>query len=1192
MPLASVKTTSRYTWIFVPRVKKIAHALPYVFFCLAFTAAVLAQAGRGGISGVISDASGAVVPGAKVKAVNVSTGAVFQTVTTGAGMYSLLSLPPASYEVTISAPGFETLTRKNLLVTVDQTSQLNLSLRPGNVKEEVTVSGTSALVETTNSTVGQLISAETMDRVPLLTRDEYELVQLSAGVNATNGTPNAADTQTIFNSRPGADVSAYTINGALQGTTYYLLDGSPINVGENNLGALIPAFQVPLDAVQEFRVETQNVPATYQSGGSGVISLASKSGTNRFHGDAFAYIRPDKFSSNDYFVKASQLQNGQANTPPAFHRYQEGGSIGGPIVRDKLFFFGDYEATQQAILQTGTYTVPTMAERSGNFSGDSFTIYNPLAPDLANGTRQPFAGNIIPQADLNPIALQYAQQFPKPNAPGEGSYHLNNYFASGLQPNDAHKFDVRLDYNHSTRQHIFGRFSFDWNKFGNVDLYGASNIYDPHYYQNITNGRNVLLADDLSLSPTTLLQLRYSFTRHYENQTGDPRQVGFDMTSLGFPASLAQQQVYHDIPFIDFYNFTTNLGSNPWTTFQFASMVHDGLASLSTVKGKHNLSVGFEYQKQFMNEGQPISPSGWYSFDNTATSSTTFAGDGSDFASFLLGMGSFPGAEYLNFSKDIFGADANSYYSAYAQDNVRVLPNLTINLGLRWDVFGGRTERYNRLEYFDPSAQYTVNGIPLVGGEQFVNNGHRSPFSTNMRDFGPRLGFAYQPMKELVVRGGFGIYYGPSTQMVANSALNSDGFYPISTWNATTYNANGNTVMASSLSNPFPAGVLQPTGSSLGPTTNIGNVLSTELHSQPTPATYNYNFGVEYQLPADYVLSLGYVGSHGLYLPLAFGTDLNQLPLSVIEQYQSALNNPIPNRWAPIWPATSPFYGQATVPQYLALEPYPQFNCGGINCGVGVVAYPAGHSNYNSLQTKLQKRMTKHFTTLATFTWSKLLTNDFAPPLGFIGSHGTQSAQDWKDLNLDYSISPQDLSYSFSWQTSYDLPIGPDRTLHASGWANNVFGGWTLNTILYFSSGVPINSPNGTGDPFFNQRVDMRCNPGTGAPHTAAQWFNYSCFSQPASPFFPGTAPAFLSSVRTNGGRNLDLSLFKNIRVAENKTLQLQIAAYNLTNYVQLGSPSVFWNPNPTPENMAGFGQITSDLNTPRQLQFAARFTF
>lgn len=236
--------------------------------------------------------------------------------------------------------------------------------------------------------------------------------------------------------------------------------------------------------------------------------------------------------------------------------------------------------------------------------------------------------------------------------------------------------------------------------------------------------------------------------------------------------------------------------------------------------------------------------------------------------------------------------------------------------------------------------------------------------------------------------------------------------------------------------------------------------------------------------------------------------------------------------------------------------------------------------------------MTKHFTTLATFTWSKLLTNDFAPPLGFIGSHGTQSAQDWKDLNLDYSISPQDLSYSFSWQTSYDLPIGPDRTLHASGWANNVFGGWTLNTILYFSSGVPINSPNGTGDPFFNQRVDMRCNPGTGAPHTAAQWFNYSCFSQPASPFFPGTAPAFLSSVRTNGGRNLDLSLFKNIRVAENKTLQLQIAAYNLTNYVQLGSPSVFWNPNPTPENMAGFGQITSDLNTPRQLQFAARFTF
>jgi Carboxypeptidase regulatory-like domain/TonB dependent receptor len=1175
---------------------KIGRLLPHLLLCLLSVSPAFPQAGQGGITGLVTDSSGAVIQAAKVQARNVSTGAAFQTVTTQAGLYSFVALPPSHYDVTVTAGGFETTTHQSILVTVDQTTVVNVILRAGKTSEVVTVTEAGALVEATNSTVGQLISTEVMDRVPLLTRDEYELVQLSAGVAATNGTPNAADTPGIFNDRPGADVSAYTINGANQGTTYYSLDGSPIQVGENNLGALIPAFQVPLDGVEEFRVETQNVPATYQSGGSGVISLVSKSGGNQLHGDIFGYFRPNKFSSNDYFVKQSQLLSDQPNVAPNFHRYQEGGSLGGPIVRDKLFYFGDYEATQEGLLQTGYYTVPTPAERTGDFSADSFTVYDPLVPDLANGTRQPFPGNIIPNQDLNPISLKYAQQFPIPNVAGVGPYHINNYFASGLQPNDAQKFDVRVDYNHSAKQHIFARFSFDRNKFGNVDLYGPNNIYDPNYYQNITNGRNIIIADDYALSSTTLLQLRYSFTRHYEDQTGDPRQIGFNITTLGFPSSLVPQQVYKDIPFINFYGYgysTTNLGSNWYTTFLMASMVHDALATLSTVKGKHNLSVGFEFQKQFMNEGQPVTPSGGYFFDNTATSSTTFAGNGSDFASFLLGMGSYPGNEYDNWTKDIFGAGASPYYAAFIQDNYRILRNLTLNLGLRWDIFGGRTERFNRLEYFDPTIPFTVNGVPLIGGEQFAGvDGHsRSPFTTNMRDFGPRLGFAYQPINPLVLRGGFAMLYGPSTQMVANSALNSDGYFAATTWNATAYNADGNTVPVNGLSNPFPSGVVQAVGSSLGPATNIGNELDTELHSQRTPVSYNYNFGFEYEFAKNFVFSAAYVGSHELYLPLVAGADQNFLPLSTIERYQSALlNSVIPDKWEAIWPITSPFYGQATVPAYLGLEPYPQFNCGAINCGVGIYAYPAGHSNYNSLQMKLQKRLTQHFTTLAAFTWSKNLTNDFTPPLGFIGQHGLETPQDWQNMNLEYTISPQDLSHTFSWQISYDLPMGPGRGLDLHGWGNKIVGGWTLNSILFLNGGIPVNAPQGTGDPYFNQRVDLACNPAT--PHTVAQWFSYTCFSQPPSPFFPGTAPAFLSGVRTEGGVDLDVSLFKNIRLGEHMNLQLQWSAYNVTNYVQLGYPNIFWNPSPTPANMSGFGQITNDLNTPRQFQFAGRFTF
>lgn len=1170
-------------------------------FSLIAGGVAFSQAGNGGISGVVSDPSGGVIPQATVTVTSEATGVVSTKSTNGAGVYAFPALTPAAYDVTVSRSGFQTSTHTHVIVTVDAVTALNITLPIGKTSQTVTVTASSTLAAMSSSTVGQLIGAEAINRVPLLTRDVYQLVQLSAGVNPTNGTPNASDTVSVFNARPGADVSAYSINGSLLGSVQYLVDGSPIGIGENNLGAEIPAMQIPLDDVQEYRVETQNAPASYQSSGAGVISLVTKSGTSKFHGDAFVYIRPNNFAANDYFIKQNQIGSGQPNQPTGFHRYQEGGSIGGPILHNKLFFFADYEATQQELAQTGFYTVPTAAERMGNFSADSFTIYNPLVPDSTNVNsqgqvlRQPFPDNKIPKQDLNPVALNYGPHFPLPNVAGVGPYHTNNYFASGLDPNDAQKFDIRIDGYRGQKQHIYGRFSFARLLLAGADLYGASNIYDPNFFHIVTNERNFLLADDITLTPNTLLQLRYSFTRHYENQTGDPRAVGFDLTTLGFPASLVPQQTYKDIPFIGFNGPTANMGNNPYTTFQYVSEnPFDIIASLETIKGKHQLQAGFEIEKQFMNEGQPVAPSGSYTFDNTATSSTTFAGDGSDYASFLIGVGAYPGGQIYgpNFSKDIFGAQASPYYAAYIQDDWKVLPTLTVNLGLRWDIFGGRTERFNRLEYFDPNVQYTVNGVPLVGGEQFAGvHGHgRSPFTTNMKDFGPRASFAWQANQRVVVQGGSGIYYGPSTQMVANAALNSDGFTSFTTWNSTAFNANGNTVPINLLNNPFPAGVVQPVGSSLGPATNLGNFLNTELHSQRTPTTYDFNLGVETELPGQAVFAVAYVGSRAHFLPFG-GVDLNQLSLQTIGQYKGALATQVPNKWLPVYPVGSPFYGLPTVPQSVALEPYPQFTCGGANCGVEAFAYPAGDSDYDSLQMKLEKRLTKHFATLAAFTWGKLMTDDFSPPLSFIGYHGGV-VQDWRNLKIEHSLSPQDVSHQFTWQTSYELPFGPGRWVNLNGWKNEAFGEWTLNTIVYLSSGVPVAAPNGTGDIYFSQRVDQVCDPGHGAPHTVAQWFNYTCFAQPKSPYVAGTAPAFLSHVRTDGASDLDASVFKNFALGGDRTLRLEFSAYNVTNSTQFGYPNVFWNPNPTPANMSGFGQITSVANTPRQFQFASRFIF
>jgi hypothetical protein len=284
------------------------------------------------------------------------------------------------------------------------------------------------------------------------------------------------------------------------------------------------------------------------------------------------------------------------------------------------------------------------------------------------------------------------------------------------------------------------------------------------------------------------------------------------------------------------------------------------------------------------------------------------------------------------------------------------------------------------------------------------------------------------------------------------------------------------------------------------------------------------------------------------------------------------------------------------VPQYIALEKYPQFGNGGFGNGVAVHGYPAGDSEYSSLQTKVQKRLTSHFTTLASFTWSKLITDDGNPPLGFVGTH-VGAAQDWRDLGYEHSISPQDVKYSFTGQVSYDLPLGKGRAVNLSGISNSLLGGWTANGILYLSTGVPIASPgSGTPNSPLAQRADMVCDPSKGAPHTVAAWFNVDCFAQPGGSvnpnlYIPGTAPAYLDNVRTRGARNLDLSVYKTINFTETKALRFDISGYNMTNFAQYGYPNV---PSVVTAAQPGqnFGLISNNVNTPRQYQFGARFSF
>jgi len=1226
----------------------------FLFVCILFLsagAAAFAQAGRGGISGLITDPSGAIIPGAKVTALNHATGIKLSTVSTAAGLYSFVSLTPGAYEVTASLTGFESVAQDNVKVSVDQVSTVNIALRVGSVSEVVTVTESTSLVESSNSTVGQLISSETIERVPLLTRNVFDLVQLSAGVTPANGSPNSSSSVAITNissGRPGVDVSSYTINGAIQGSVYYMLDGSPLGVAEQNAGAVIPAMEIPEDGVDEYRVETQNTPASYQSGGAGVISLVSKSGGDTFHGDGFVVLRPNILAANEYFNKQSQFLAGTPNQSPDFHRYQEGGAISGPILHKKLFFFGDYEATQQKQFDgSNTFTAPTAAEQQGDFTADTgIKIFDPIATN-PDGTRNQIVGtnsgpgcatptpNCIPSSYINPIAPQFLSHFPAPTTtsydPVHNPQHTNNLYVPGLDPTTAQKFDIRTDYYLNDKQRLFGRFSFDRLFTSGVNAF--NNDWDLDYAQNITNGRNILIGDDLTLSPTTVLQLRYSFTRHYEDQGGDPRQDGFDITTLGFPSSLAAEEVYKTLPYVTFNDLGGGIGGTAnYNTFIYASENNDVNATVTKAWGKHEISVGAEFMKRFLNVGQPPAPSGAYLFDRSATddNSTNPAMDdngnplpyGNDFASFLLGMGTAPGHEsdnYPNFTKDLFVAQASPYYAAFVEDTYHASHALTITAGLRWDIFGGKTERHNRLEYFNPSATDTVNGVSFTGAEIYANSGNRTPFTTNLKDFGPRLGISWQPSAQLVVRAGGGFYLGPSAEMVGSASLDSDGYSSSTMWNATCLNAAGNTTFNGtsgcvnaapgspapsttgiySLSNPFPGGVVPLIDSPKGFGNNLGNSLSTMLHSQRTQETYNFNFGLEYEFPHQIVLSAGYVGSRGLFLPLG-SVDLNQLDLGTIQKYGASLcvdasNSScvtVPNQWAAIQPATNPNAGAATVPLWVSLQQYPQFGSGsyGAGNGVNVHGYPGGDSEYSSLQTKVQKRMTKHFTTLASFTWAKLMTDDGNPPLGFVGAHGG-APQDWRNRNLEHSVSPQDVKYQFTWQASYDLPVGKGRSLSLSGPVNAILGGWTVNGVAYFSSGIPINSPViGASIAYFNQRADLTCDPSKGAPHRSDQWFTSACFADPATSFVAGSAPAYLDHVRTMGAQDVDLSLFKSFALGKERNLRFEMSSFNIENKAQFAAPNVPSFSSGWADN--NFGQITATSNAPRQFQFGSRFTF
>jgi hypothetical protein len=1146
-------------------------------FCCTLTTPLLSQTGRGGITGLVADSTGAPVPGADVVLVETRQNVTLSTTTTSAGRYTFPSLSPGAYRITVKQAGFKTAIRDSITVEVDLMRDVSISLEIGDVQESITVEAEAILPNTTSSTLGQLVSAKAIEDLPLNGRNVLFLVQLVPGVIPINGAVN----ETGAANRPGVEVSAMRMNGGQSGSVTYFVDGAPLTVDGYGAGATSPAYGPAQEGMQEFRLINNNMSASYASPGTGVISLVTKSGTDQWHGSGFFFGRPNIMAANNPFLKASQAQRGLPNEAPDFYRYQWGFSAGGPIIKNKLFIFGDYEWTQTRTVTVMTGTVASDAERGGDFSGIP-TIYNPFSVG-GDGRRVPFSNNLIPASMRDPVAMNMLQYMPRANQQGRGAYHLDNFFGSATFPWDAVKYNGRVDYHLNERHQVFGRGTYvDFNT-GTADHYG--NGADPSHYNGTTLASSGLVAYNYTISPTTLLQVRQSYARHAEIQisaiTGDA--VNFDLASVGFPSDLKQYQSVRSMPRM---HVLSGFGSRvPTIGFQFISYNYTTLISLDKYVGNHNLKTGFEFRRSFINMGQPVAPSGQYNFDGTATSSRTLAGDGYAFASYMMGMGAL-NTSAQGFTIDPYTAQASDYYGLYLTDNWRVTPRLSLDMGIRWEVFGGRSERYGRLTWFDPDAGFTMNGASLRGGLRFAE-GTKSPFPAMNANISPRLGLSYRLGDRTVVHAGGGMFYGPATHSVGTVGDNTDSYATNTRWAATENDAFGNTVRLNPLSNPFPNGLVTPTQGALGLETNVGLNLTTMFREQPMPRSYNWNAGVQHQLPGGVVVHAAYVGNRGM--ALVGGGDLNNFTYAQVAQYGQSLYDQVPNPFlGVVTQRNSYFFGRSTVPRWATLTDFPHFATGNPAQGINIRGLNIENSIYHSIQLKADKRLSANLNLVASFTGGKIIGTGNGP-YGYIGDNGGQ--QNWKDRQLERAIDQQDVSRWFTLGANYMLPIGKGQAINPSNrFIQAIVGNWQSNVIFATGTGLPIivgggNWPNRSQ--FFGQRPDLVCEPGQNMPRRAERWISPDCFAAPNNQFRPGTAPRTLR-VRTDGAFNIDASMAKNFPMGESMNLQLRVETFNLTNNVHLGRPNMNYNV----ADLSTFGRITSTRNQPRQFQFAARFTF
>ena len=1114
---------------------------------------LFAQSYTGTIVGSIKDASGAVVPHATITITNLQTNRQESVSADLEGRYTSLPLPPGEYRVEAELQGFRRAARAKVTVQVSATLVIDFTLEVGTLSDAVEVRADATALETTTGTVGKLVDNKRILELPLNTRNVYSLIFLTPGVAGSIGNN--------YNSM------SYTVNGARPTMMDTVIDGVTASFPTVNGFTGISVFP-SVDAIQEFKVLGANYPAEYGRSLGSVLNVVYKSGTNSFHGSAYEFFRDSAFDANSYFSKLAGQPLGD------YRRSQFGGVAGGPIRRSRTFFMTSYEGLRERRLSQTTTTVPTLAQRQGDFSqtfaqnGQLIRIFDPFttrANPAGGFIRDQFGNNVIPTGRMDPVARNVLQYFPLPNQAGNPVTGAQNYFATGTAELNVDNIDGRVDHQISDKSKTFVRYSYR-KTFSAPATFFPEDIAIAEGRVNEENrAHNVVIDYGRTVSNTTVLNARLGFARTlfiFDNQG-----LGFKPSSLGLPVSIDE-----NVDRLMFPRFgvsgQVSLGGNDHRYNAFMS--YTAAASLTKSHGNHMLKAGFEGRMLRVNVWEARS-AGTFNFranetqgpnPNTASSTAGFG-----FASFLLGTGQ-PNDVLIQNWKNVA---ANSFYWAgYGQDDWRLNSRLTLNLGLRYDLDVPRTERYNRMNYFDPIAPsplaQQVPGLPnLKGGVVFVgvDGNSRYQYNWDTNNIAPRLGASYHVNEKTVVRGGYSLVFGPSNQG-AQGTVGPFGFRTENLWVTT---IDGITPL-NTLQNPYPNGFLPSPGSSQGLLTQAGANLQAPLQDTPSPWTIQYNINVQRELPWQMFVEVAYVGTRGYDLSSVgeSGLSLNQLD----PQYMSLgsqLNQQVPN----------PFYGivnngvltQPTVSRAQLLRPYPQFTD-------IIPLYAAGaKSRYNALQITGRKRMSKGLMFEGSYTFAK------AEEIGM-------SHQDSYDLEASWALASYDLNHRFVMSYLYELPIGRDRQFFsdASPFINAIIGGWQFNGITTLQAGTPLSITANNTAGIFGARTQPNNNgndPRLSAPieERLGKAFDTSVYSQPAA-FTFGNESIFSPLLRAHGVRNFDLSFFKNFELRPGMKAQFRVEALNAFNRVQFSAPN-------TSVTSSSFGVITGQANSPRQLQFGLK---